>query len=195
MAGTTAAWLASDGTPDTVQGGLVRCRRLHHERLEHAPQRNGHRLPRHRIPDRTGFPNSARNAIFIHGHGFATTAENVVLGPLVAILSFVCSIGNVPLWKGGISRHGPASTSEVDGQHVYFCSEDCQHRFAQNLNAKRHPETGCHDGASRTIQWSTRRVTFLGYPGGPHTPRPFLGPLTKQETPTMLSCRVCRPSS
>ncbi|MGI8753943.1 MAG: permease [Acidimicrobiales bacterium] len=205
-------------------------------------------------------PNSAWNAIFIHGHGFATTAENVVLGPLVAILSFVCSIGNVPLaaalWKGGISfggvvsfifadlitlpllliyrkqygrrmtlrmlgvfwlvmsaagliteelfkalgwvpatrptviagdtvrlnyttvldvialaafaalywlyrnrerfgagaayakdpecgmqverRHAPAS-SEVDGARVYFCSEHCQHRFAQNLNAKGTP--------------------------------------------------------
>jgi uncharacterized membrane protein YraQ (UPF0718 family)/YHS domain-containing protein len=38
------------------------------------------------------------------------TAENVVLGPIVAVLSFVCSIGNVPLaavlWSGGISFAG-----------------------------------------------------------------------------------------
>src|SRR2546426_4973299 len=38
------------------------------------------------------------------------TAENVVLGPLVAVLSFVCSVGNVPLaavlWSGGISFGG-----------------------------------------------------------------------------------------
>ncbi|MDQ2728707.1 MAG: permease [Actinomycetota bacterium] len=58
-------------------------------------------------------PNSAWNAIFIHGHGFATTLENVTLGPLVAIVSFVCSIGNVPLaaalWKGGISFGGVVS--------------------------------------------------------------------------------------
>ncbi|MDQ6840654.1 MAG: permease [Actinomycetota bacterium] len=58
-------------------------------------------------------PNSAWNAIFIHGHGFATTLENVILGPLVAILSFVCSIGNVPLaaalWKGGIGFGGVVS--------------------------------------------------------------------------------------
>ena len=36
--------------------------------------------------------------------------ENVVVGPLVAVLSFVCSIGNVPLaavlWAGGISFSG-----------------------------------------------------------------------------------------
>jgi YHS domain-containing protein len=36
--------------------------------------------------------------------------ENVVLGPIVAVLSFVCSVGNVPLaavlWAGGISFSG-----------------------------------------------------------------------------------------
>jgi len=36
--------------------------------------------------------------------------ENVVVGPLIAVLSFVCSIGNVPLasilWSGGISFGG-----------------------------------------------------------------------------------------
>jgi hypothetical protein len=36
--------------------------------------------------------------------------ENVLVGPLIAILSFVCSIGNVPLaavlWSGGISFAG-----------------------------------------------------------------------------------------
>src|SRR5438552_5691926 len=36
--------------------------------------------------------------------------ENVVLGPVVAALSFVCSVGNVPLaavlWAGGISFSG-----------------------------------------------------------------------------------------
>jgi uncharacterized membrane protein YraQ (UPF0718 family)/YHS domain-containing protein len=38
------------------------------------------------------------------------TIENVVLGPVIAVLSFVCSIGNVPLaavlWSGGISFAG-----------------------------------------------------------------------------------------
>ncbi len=38
------------------------------------------------------------------------TVENVLVGPLVAVLSFVCSVGNVPLaavlWAGGISFPG-----------------------------------------------------------------------------------------
>jgi uncharacterized membrane protein YraQ (UPF0718 family)/YHS domain-containing protein len=50
------------------------------------------------------------NAVFLHGHGFWTSLENVVVGPFVAVISFVCSIGNVPLaaalWKGGISFGG-----------------------------------------------------------------------------------------
>ena len=53
------------------------------------------------------------NAVFIHGHGFATTLENAVVGPFIAVISFVCSIGNVPLaaalWKGGISFGGVVS--------------------------------------------------------------------------------------
>jgi uncharacterized protein len=58
-------------------------------------------------------PNSVWNAIFFHGHGVLTSIENVIVGPLIAILSFVCSIGNVPLaaalWKGGISFGGVVS--------------------------------------------------------------------------------------
>jgi uncharacterized membrane protein YraQ (UPF0718 family) len=38
------------------------------------------------------------------------TIENVLVGPVIAILSFVCSVGNVPLaavlWSGGISFAG-----------------------------------------------------------------------------------------
>jgi uncharacterized membrane protein YraQ (UPF0718 family) len=38
------------------------------------------------------------------------TVENVIVGPLIAILSFVCSVGNVPLaavlWSGGIGFGG-----------------------------------------------------------------------------------------
>ena len=48
--------------------------------------------------------------VFIHGHGFWTSLENVVVGPFVALISFVCSVGNVPLaaalWKGGITFGG-----------------------------------------------------------------------------------------
>ena len=39
-----------------------------------------------------------------------TAVENVLVGPLIAVLSFVCSVGNVPLaavlWSGGISFAG-----------------------------------------------------------------------------------------
>ncbi|HVX23361.1 MAG TPA: permease [Acidimicrobiales bacterium] len=53
------------------------------------------------------------NGVFLHGHGTWTTIENAVVGPFVAIISFVCSIGNVPLaaalWKGGISFGGVIS--------------------------------------------------------------------------------------
>lgn len=53
------------------------------------------------------------NILFLHGHGFWTSLENVVVGPFVAMISFVCSVGNVPLaaalWKGGISFGGVVS--------------------------------------------------------------------------------------
>jgi uncharacterized protein len=52
-------------------------------------------------------------SLFLTGHGVASSLENVALGPLLAILSFVCSIGNVPLaaalWVGGISFGGVIS--------------------------------------------------------------------------------------
>jgi uncharacterized membrane protein YraQ (UPF0718 family) len=51
------------------------------------------------------------NGLFLTGDsGFLPTLWNVVAGPLIAVLSFVCSIGNVPLaavlWSGGISFAG-----------------------------------------------------------------------------------------
>ncbi|HEX4215017.1 MAG TPA: permease [Candidatus Dormibacteraeota bacterium] len=53
------------------------------------------------------------NLVFLHGHGLATAVENALVGPLIAILSFVCSVGNVPLaaalWQGGISFGGVVS--------------------------------------------------------------------------------------
>jgi uncharacterized protein len=58
-------------------------------------------------------PVSAWHALFLTGHGWWTSAENAFVGPFVAIVSFVCSIGNVPLaaalWKGGISFGGVVS--------------------------------------------------------------------------------------
>ena len=50
------------------------------------------------------------NALFFHGHGFWTSLQNAMVGPLIAVISWVCSIGNVPLaaalWGGGISFGG-----------------------------------------------------------------------------------------
>ncbi len=55
-------------------------------------------------------PTSVWRAVFITGHGFWTSVENAIVGPFIAIISFVCSIGNVPLaaalWSGGISFGG-----------------------------------------------------------------------------------------
>jgi uncharacterized membrane protein YraQ (UPF0718 family)/YHS domain-containing protein len=54
------------------------------------------------------------NGLFLHDTGGVLGAvENVLVGPIIAMLSFVCSIGNVPLaavlWSGGISFAGVLS--------------------------------------------------------------------------------------
>jgi uncharacterized membrane protein YraQ (UPF0718 family) len=51
------------------------------------------------------------NGLFLRHAGEPwRTLENVVVGPVIAVLSFVCSVGNVPLaavlWSGGISFAG-----------------------------------------------------------------------------------------
>jgi uncharacterized protein len=55
-------------------------------------------------------PDSFWRAFFFAGHPLAAKVWGPLIGPAVAILSFVCSIGNVPLavvlWKGGISFGG-----------------------------------------------------------------------------------------
>jgi len=57
-----------------------------------------------------GVPAHFWTTVFIHGHGGWTTIENAIVGPFVAIISFVCSIGNVPLagalWERGVSFGG-----------------------------------------------------------------------------------------
>ena len=61
----------------------------------------------------TLIPISWWHHLFISGHGFFSTLENVVLGPFIAFISFVCSVGNVPLaaalWNSGISFGGTIS--------------------------------------------------------------------------------------
>jgi uncharacterized membrane protein YraQ (UPF0718 family) len=58
-------------------------------------------------------PDSFWQGLFLEHHGALATLWGPLVGPLVAILSFVCSIGNVPLaavlWNGGISFGGVLS--------------------------------------------------------------------------------------
>lgn len=58
-------------------------------------------------------PTNVWTALFTPGHGAWSAIENAVVGPVLAFVSFVCSIGNVPLaaalWKGGISFGGVIS--------------------------------------------------------------------------------------
>src|SRR5438477_12449935 len=50
------------------------------------------------------------NSFFLTSHPVAATFWGPLVGPLVAVLSFVCSVGNIPLaavlWNGGISFGG-----------------------------------------------------------------------------------------
>jgi len=61
----------------------------------------------------TLIPISWWHHLFLSGHGTLSAIENVVLGPFIAFISFVCSVGNVPLgaalWNSGISFGGTIS--------------------------------------------------------------------------------------
>ena len=58
-------------------------------------------------------PDSFWRAFFFANNPTLAKIEGPLVGPLVAIISFVCSVGNVPLaavlWKGGISFGGVVS--------------------------------------------------------------------------------------
>jgi uncharacterized membrane protein YraQ (UPF0718 family) len=55
---------------------------------------------------------------FLEGHPLASTLWGPLIGPLLAVVSFVCSIGNVPLaavlWNGGLSFGGLISFLYAD---------------------------------------------------------------------------------
>ena len=55
-------------------------------------------------------PNSFWQSFFLTGHPVLATLWGPIVGPLVAVISFVCSVGNIPLaavlWNGGISFGG-----------------------------------------------------------------------------------------
>jgi uncharacterized membrane protein YraQ (UPF0718 family) len=58
-------------------------------------------------------PNGFWQHFFLTSHPTLAKIEGPLVGPLVAIISFVCSVGNVPLaavlWQGGISFGGVVS--------------------------------------------------------------------------------------
>ncbi len=55
-------------------------------------------------------PDSFWQGLFFDGHPLLSAIWGPVIGPLVAVVSFVCSVGNIPLavvlWTGGISFGG-----------------------------------------------------------------------------------------
>ena len=55
-------------------------------------------------------PSSWWSHIFLSGHGWITSVENAIIAPLLAVVSFVCSVGNIPLaaalWSRGVSFGG-----------------------------------------------------------------------------------------
>jgi len=61
----------------------------------------------------TWVPNSFWNAFFFSNNPTLAKIEGPLVGPLVSVVSFVCSVGNVPLaavlWRGGISFGGVVS--------------------------------------------------------------------------------------
>jgi uncharacterized membrane protein YraQ (UPF0718 family) len=63
-------------------------------------------------------PDSIWRDVFLEHHSTLSVIWGPLIGPLVAILSFVCSIGNVPLaavlWNGGISFGGVISFIYAD---------------------------------------------------------------------------------
>lgn len=58
-------------------------------------------------------PKEWLRAFFFEGNGLLAAIWGPLVGPIIAMLSFVCSVGNVPLaavlWNGGISFGGVAS--------------------------------------------------------------------------------------
>lgn len=58
-------------------------------------------------------PTSWWSHLFFSGHGWLTVVENVAVAPLLAVVSFVCSVGNIPLaaalWFHGVAFGGVIS--------------------------------------------------------------------------------------
>ena len=79
-----------------------------------------------------------------------------IVGPLVAVISFVCSVGNIPraavLWNGGISFGGVIASSSEDWRPKNVSDDEpaCR-RGTRALGGKqsRQESAGCRAGATR----------------------------------------------
>jgi uncharacterized protein len=63
-------------------------------------------------------PNAFWQSFFLVGHPLLAAIWGPLVGPLVAVISFVCSVGNIPLaavlWNGGISFGGVVAVIFAD---------------------------------------------------------------------------------
>jgi len=64
--------------------------------------------------------------LFVSGHGIWTVLENVAIAPVLAVISFVCSVGNIPLaaalWAHGVAFGGVISFIFADLVTLPCCS-------------------------------------------------------------------------
>ena len=93
----------------TERERLVGCRAQLPQRLVDGVEGDHDRLPARRL--HRPAPQQLLQRLFItHAPAGVKLIENAIVGPIIAILSFVCSVGNVPLaavlWSGGISFAG-----------------------------------------------------------------------------------------
>ena len=99
------------------------------------------------------------------------TLENVVVGPLIAVLSFVCSVGNVPLaavlWSGGIGFAGVLAFLFADLIVLPIIAHLPQ-VLRRRVRAADHRADVRDHGASRRCSWTGCSACW----GGPHRTAP-----------------------
>jgi YHS domain-containing protein/uncharacterized membrane protein YraQ (UPF0718 family) len=95
---------------DPFACGVGQRRFLHDGRSDDAATRARHWLPGGGSVGRSRTGQRVERPLLARSRSVDQLLENAIVGPLVAIVSFVCSIGNVPLaaalWHGGISFGG-----------------------------------------------------------------------------------------
>jgi hypothetical protein len=69
-------------------------------------------------------PHAFWQSFFIVYHPLLASFWGPIVGPLVAVVSFVCSVGNIPLaavlWNGGISFGGVIASPSSCSPHCLF---------------------------------------------------------------------------